>query len=471
MLGVEMYTTIKTLWERNTNKTQIAKLTGHDWKTVAKVIKRIERGDEYPVKKPHPKILDDYHEKILDWIERDLSGVRIYEKLKELGVKVSYATIKRYISGIKKRDNIFIRVHTEAGEEAQVDFGYVGITPDNTGKKRKTWVFNMRLSYSRQDYYEMVYNQRVETFIRCHINAFKYFKGVPEYVKIDNLKAAILEANYYSPIYQSLYKTFANYYGFKPQPCRVRQPNDKGKVESGIKYVKNNFVAGRKFTSKDDLDRQLKSWLERTCNKRIHGTTRKIPSEVFEAEEKAKLLPLPKQEFRMSDFGTRKVYHDCHIFVGYNYYSVPFEYVGKTVDIELDENLLKVFYQNKEIALHRRVKGEGKFSTVNSHYPKYKRYTETEYQEKYQVKMKEIGQYAEQMFFFMLEKNPVNWSRPVKGILSLNKQYTSCIIDMACKRAIAYNVHEYRTIKNICQNGSYSLPIEFNCEVVGYEHA
>ena len=88
------------------------------------------------------------------------------------------------------------------GEEAQVDFGYLGMSPDDTGKRKKTWVFNMRLSYSRLDYFEKVYDQKVETFIAAHIHAFEFFGGIPEYVKIDNLKAAILEANFYEPIYQ-----------------------------------------------------------------------------------------------------------------------------------------------------------------------------------------------------------------------------------------------------------------------------
>ena len=98
-------------------------------------------------------------------------------------------------------------MRTNSGEEAQVDFGYAGLTPDNNKKRRKTWVFNMRLSYSRLDYYEKAYDQRAETFMRCHINAFNCFRGVPEYVKTDNLKA-----NFYEPVYQRQYKDFADYY-------------------------------------------------------------------------------------------------------------------------------------------------------------------------------------------------------------------------------------------------------------------
>jgi transposase len=284
MIGVAMYITIKSLWEKHKNKSLIAKMTGHDWKTVAKKVKEIEEGKEYLAEKPHPRILDYHKEQILEWLEENLSGVRIHEKMQEEGIKVGYSTVKDYICQIKRRENIFIRMHTLPGEEAQVDFGYLGYTMYQ-GKKRKTWVFNMRLSYSRLDYYEVVCDQRVETFIQGHINAFNYFGGIPQYVKIDNLKAAILKANFYEPIYQELYKNFASHYGFHPLPCRVRRPNDKGKVESGIKYIKNNFFLGRKFTNEEDVKEKLTRWNTK-ANHSIHGTTRKVSQEIFEKEKK-----------------------------------------------------------------------------------------------------------------------------------------------------------------------------------------
>lgn len=470
MLGAAMYTTIKTLNEKGMNKSEISQATGHDWKTVSKVIKAIEEGKEYPEKKPHRSILDRFRGKIIELMEQGLNGPRIYQELKGMGIEAAYPTLKHYIAKIRKRERIFIRVHTLPGEEAQVDFGYIGITRDNNGKKRKTWVFNMRLSYSRLDYYEKVYDQRVETFIGCHIKALRYFGGIPEYVRIDNLKAAILEANFYEPIYQRMYKGFSEHYGFKPIPCRIYRPNDKGKVECGIKYVKGNFFTGRIFRDGDDVDRQLKHWQENTCNSRIHGTTRKIPREVFEQEERHKLKALPLEEFKLHESGTRKVYHDCHIYVGYNYYSVPFEYVGKVVEIELTEELLKIYYNYKEIAVHVRLEGKGNFRTQKSRYPEYKRYTETEYQERYQVKMAQIGEYAEQVFFRIIDERPNDWSRPVQGILSLIKRYPKEVVNLSCKRALAFGAYQYQTIKNICFNGSYVLPVEFNFEETEYEY-
>lgn len=467
MIGAAMFTTIKTLWEKHKNKSVIAELTGHDWKTVSKVVKLIETGIKYPARKPHPRILDPYKERIVEWLEKEgLTGLKVFERLRSEGLKAGYTTVKTYLADIKKRDEIFVRIQTLPGEEAQVDFGYVGLTLDNNGKKRKTWVFNMRLSYSRLDYYEKAYDQRVETFIRLHEDAFRYFGGVPEYVRIDNLKAAVLEANFYEPVYQELYNNFASYYGFKPIPCRIRKPNDKGKVESGIKYVKYNFFLGRTFKDGSDLDAQLRYWLDNTCNSRMHGTIQKVPREVFASEERPKLKPLPLEAFPMSTVGSRKVYHDCHVFIDYSYYSVPFEYVGKVVDIDISKELVRIFYQGREIAVHTRAAERGKFQTNKNHYPKYKRFSDTEYQERYQAKMSDIGPYAEQLFFVIIEKQPRDWSRPVQGILSLLKTYPKEIIDLACKRAVAFGVYRYQIIKNMCYNGSYSLPVEFNFEEI-----
>lgn len=169
----------------------------------------------------------------------------------------------------------------------------------------------------------------------------------------------------------------------------------------------------------------------------------------------------------MLKVGTRKVYHDCHIYVGYNYYSVPFEYVGKEVEIEVGKDLLRVYYQGRQIALHTLLAGKGEFSTDKSHYPKYKRYSDTEYQEKYQVKMAGIGEYAQQLFFLVVGHQPRDWTRTVQGILSLRKSYPAKVIDLACRRALAYDVYQYSIIKNICHNGSYNIPVEFNISLGG----
>lgn len=123
MIGVAMYTTIETLWKKHKNKALIARLTGHDWKTVAKRVKEIEQGKEYQPKKLHPRILDPYYEQIIERLEENLSEIRIHEKIQQKGAKVGYSTVKNYLALIKKQDKIFLRIHTLPAEEVQADFG------------------------------------------------------------------------------------------------------------------------------------------------------------------------------------------------------------------------------------------------------------------------------------------------------------------------------------------------------------
>jgi transposase len=185
-----MYTTIKTLFDRG---------------TVREVLKRIENGEEIQ-RKPVPTIIDQYKEIIDTKINQELSATRIYQDLSsDYGYTGSYDTIKRYIREYKKLNaKVYMVNNTLPAEEAQVDFGYVGKIPDPTGKLRKAWVFTMVLCYSRLMYSKIVFDQEVKTFIKCHQHAFEYFGGAPKIVKIDNLKAAILEANFTHLVYPLL---------------------------------------------------------------------------------------------------------------------------------------------------------------------------------------------------------------------------------------------------------------------------
>lgn len=175
-------------------------------------------------------------------------------------------------------------LHSLPGEEAQVDFGYIG-TIKVKGVSKKAWIFVMSLSYSRYMYVSITLDQSVKTFIRCHTEAFRFFGGVPQTVKIDNLKAAIVETDFYEPTVQRTYAAFADYYEFLPNPCRVYTPTDKGKVE------------------------------------------------LYEIE-KRKLKPLPAEDFIFSKSGTVTVRTDCHIVHDGNFYSVPYTYIGMDVDVK-----------------------------------------------------------------------------------------------------------------------------------------
>lgn len=463
MIEIGYFMTIITLYKQGESQRKIAKLVGHDRKTVRRIIKLYkEKGVIEPIRKQKESALDGYKELIIKLMEKDISGVRIHEELTKEGLKISYPSVARYLESIKGKNNVCVRFHTKAGEEAQVDFGYVGLLPSTNGKKAKAWVFNMRLSYSRLDYYEIVNDQKVETFLMCHINAFRNFGGVPKLVRIDNLKAAILEANFYEPVYQRAYKAMSEHYGYEIIPCRVRKPQEKGKVEAGIKYVKSNFFKGRSFSNKADVENQLNDWVKYKCNSRVHGTTKKIPQEVFLSEEKKCLKELPIKPYTIGILAKRKVCKDCHITVESSYYSVPYKYVGKLVEVHIREKLISILHEGKEIAVHTKSEEKGSFITNTSHYNKYKLFNpeSSEYRSSYQEKMKQIGGFAGKLFAVILDKKPNSWYRTTRGILSLKTLYDDHTIDLACKRALAFEITEYSTVKNICKTGSYNLPID-----------
>ena len=271
----------------------------------------------------------------------------------------------------------------------------------------------------------------------------------------NNLKAAILEADFYQPTIQKDYAAFAAYYGFLAQPCRVYTPTDKGKVESNVKYVKESCFKGRNFISIVEAKEFLSTWLRDIANKRIHGTTKKVPVEVFLECEQAKLSPLPKEDYILSNSKECNVATNCHISYKGNYYSVPYGYVGKTVNVVEMNGLLRIYSDKKEIALHSLATCEkGKFLTDINHYPHSKNITIDEILSRQKAEMNNIGKDASEFFDLYINANITNRKydyRAISGILSLRKKYSDENINSACARAILFNSINYKTIKNILE--------------------
>ncbi len=467
MLEVDMKTTIKTLFQKGYNKTQIGRMLGIDRKTVRKVLKENtdEKVTEQKVSETvWPSMLDEYREYIEIQLEKELSITRIHQDLqKEFGIECGYTTLRDYVAKLRKKTpHAYMVLHSLPGEEAQVDFGYIGTLKVN-GHPRKAWVFVMSLSYSRYMYVSITLDQSVQTFIRCHTEAFHYFGGVPQTVKIDNLKAAIVETDFYEPTVQRTYAAFAEHYGFLPNPCRVYTPTDKGKVESNVKYVKENCFKGREFNDLEEAKKFLSAWLRETANRRIHGTTGKKPENIFLEIEKNKLAPLPSQDFVFSKSGSATVRTDCHIVHEGNFYSVPYTYIGMDVDVIEVNHLLKIYYAGKEIALHSLCENaKGEHVTDKSHYPSTKNVSQEELLSSYREKMAQVGNGASAFLeaFKDTEMYQCHHYRSISGILALRKKYGDEAVDKACARACHYGNITYRAVKKICESGLYTLPLE-----------
>ena len=464
MKGVAMYYTVKTMLEQGKSISAVAREVGIDRKTVRKIRDRIKNGEiRTPVMKRRSK-LDNYKEEIIGYLEKGFSAVLIHQKLKEKGVDITYSGVKKNVRKLKGPKEAHVPIVSPPGKEAQVDFGYAGYF-NNGGKKVKTWIFCMRLSYSRYDYYELVTSQNVATFIRCHINAFEYFGGVPETVKIDNLKAGVLEANFYEPEIQHEYANMLSFYGSGPITCKVRKPEEKGKVEAAIKYVKNNFLKSLDTRDLKTARKKLREWMENICNQRIHGTTRKIPAEEFKNKEKPFMISLPAKRYERYVIEKRRVDRYGHVSYRYNYYSLPHKYVGEEVTIKAGGDILRIYDREyNEIAVHPIDKGTGNFITRQEHIPKTKQRKGSAY---YEEQCSQIGLGAVSFFRNLKSHKPHRYHRLIQGILSLRKYYTDSIINSACIRADRFGCYSFKSVKKICEEGLFEAPAEINTSAIG----
>lgn len=449
MYGVVMHNTIKTLLDQGKSQRAIARDLGISRKVVRRVKTELE-AKQAPSTYHRDKKLTAHEEQIKIYLDSKLSVVLIHQRLEQKhGLKVSYASVQRFVAGLKKQES-YVPLQTRVGEEAQVDFGYIGKFEDSKGKRIKVWVFSMVLSYSRYAYFEVVTDQSVLTFILCHIHAFEFFGGVPQRILLDNLKAGVIQPDFYEPILQEQYSEFLTHYGCVGKPCRVRKPEHKGKVESGIKYVKNNFVKNLEHRSYAQLAPDLEKWNTQICNKRKHGTTHKKPEAVFNQIEKAQLGQLPAQRYEIWQWEERKVNRLGHISFRSSYYSVPDKYVGKQLRVKSNGYLLKVYHDHQEVALHQLSKEKGTYVTRHEHLPVHKQPKGPDY---YQAKLEQIGPAAVAMLQAFLKLHPNHWKEKTQGILSLQRNYSPQKIENACQRALQFKSYSYLVVKNICQKG------------------
>ena len=275
-------------------------------------------------------------------------------------------------------------------------------------------------------------------------------------MKLDNLKAGVLSASIYEPVFQKEYASMLYHYGSSPIACRVRYPQEKGKVESGVKYVKNNFIKGLKTRELSEARNELTLWRDNSYNTRIHGTTKKIPYEQYIKKEKGSLKPLPEHRYEIFHIEERRVNKYCHITFKNNYYSVPHRYVGELVTVKSNGSIIKIYNSSMdEIAIHQIYDGVGEFITNISHNPVLKN---SMMEKDYISKANSIGFNAYKFFLNLRTRRPSNYRTMMKGVFALSDKYGSDAVDAACRRATEFSAFSYLSVKKICEDRLYDSP-------------
>jgi transposase len=396
--------------------------------------------------------------------EQGVEVAAIFQRLRDEHHYVgSYSSVWRFVNSLEpRRPEVVVRIEVKVGEEAQVDFGYAGLLLDaQTGKLRPAWAFVMTLSWSRHQYVEFVFDQKVATWLLCHQHAFAYFGGVPERVVSDNLKAAIVHAAWDNPAVQQAYRECGEHYGFLIAPCRPGCPQHKGKVEQGgVHYVKRNFLAGRKPTTIGDANRAVLQWCEHVAGQRIHGTTKQKPWLRFRQVEQAALHPLPDIPYEPSTWKQLKLHRDCYVVFEHAFYSAPYQLVGQALWLRAGTRTVELYDSTyQRVAIHDRATAPGQRLTRIEHLPPAKVPGLLLSRPLCQAQAEAIGPLTSAVVGALLAHRPEDRLRTAARLLHLADRFSAQRLEAACARAQAYGDGDYVTVKRILETNLDQRPL------------
>ena len=383
-------------------------------------------------------------------LEAGLSAQRIYQDLvSDHQFAGSYDAVKRYVRRLGQSSPLpFRRMESEPGQEAQVDFGQ-GAWVIEDGRRRRPHVLRVVLSCSRKGYTEAFWQQTTENFIRGLENAFRHFGGVVLALVIDNLRAAVSQADWFDPQLNPKVVSFCEHYGTVILPTKPAMPRHKGKVEAGVKYVQNNGLAGRQFESLTAQNLFLAHWEETVADTRIHGTTRQQVRSVFLAAEKPKLLPLPASLFPVFSEAPRKVHRDGYVEVAKAYYSVPPEYVRRQVWARWDAKLVHVYNERRQsIAVHVRQQ-PGRFATDQAHIHDHKRTIIERGADWLLDRCRLLGSAAGTWAEHLYQNRGPQSLRVLQGLLALAEKHPVDQLNQACQLALTHGAWHLRDLKGL----------------------
>jgi transposase len=340
----------------------IARQLGLDRKTVRRYIERGLEPPSYGPRPPQPRSTDPFlsylHERLAAY--PSLTAVRLWRELRERGYAGGYTAVKRTVREIRPEPikRFEVRFETPPGEQAQVDLARFEVAfTDEPGVTRIVWLFSLVLGHSRLIWARFVVHQDLQSVLRCHIAALEAIGGAPREILYDRMKTAVIGEDAEGlVIYNRSLLDLARHYGFQPRACRPYRAKTKGKVERPFRYIREDFFLGGTFRNLDDLNAQLRRWLDNVANPRVHATTQRVINEAF-AEEKPHLKPLPLAPYRAVLKLERRVSHEGMVSVAGNLYSVPDTTRRRILDVHVCADEIRIFENGAMVATHLPLEG------------------------------------------------------------------------------------------------------------------
>jgi transposase len=415
-------------------------------------------GGARPGRSPSASACEPYREFIEVALAKGRNAIAIWQDLVDgHGFTEKYASVKRYVRKLRGSSTPEARVviETSPGEEAQVDYGTGPMVRDaQTGKYRRTRLFVLTLGYSRKAVRFLVFRSSSRVWAELHEKAFRRLGGVTRVVVLDNLREGVLTPDVYEPALNPLYRDVLQHYGVTALPCRVRDPDRKGKVESGVGHAQKTPLKGLRFESLEDAQAYLDHWEERWADTRIHGTTKRQVATMF-AEERPALLPLPLEPFRYYQYGERTVHLDGCVEVEAAYYGAPPGWIGRHVQVQWNATHVRLLNPITGQLLREHLRQErGRHRIQDEDRPRRTPLSTQQLLHRAEKAGTHIGSLCQQLH----GKYGETAVRRILGVLALAKKYGVASTDDACAMASETGTCEYHFVRRYLEHNP-QLPL------------
>jgi len=403
-------------------------------------------------------VLDPYKDTILRMLRNyDYSATQIKQRICEVGYEGGYTTVKEFVRQIRPpKHKAYLALSFDPGDCAQVDWGYAGMINVGSTRRRLSF-FVMVLCHSRMLYVEFTLSETQEQFLACHEHAFEYFGRCPKRVMIDNLKSAVLSHPIgHQAVYHPRYIDFAGHYGFEICACNVRAPNEKGRVENGVKYVKSSFLRGLDIDQFSSINPAIKIWLDTVANVRQHSVTRQRPVDMFK-EELPILLPLTATPYDVGISRPITANSQFRITFETNHYSVPSEYASRRLIMRVYPEKILIYHENKLIAEHRRSYDRHQDYLIVDHQRELLQQRRKAREQQRLMHLLRLSQNGEE-YYKQLEKCRLNPAVHIRKIIALCEIYGNDAVGRAIDDALEYHAFSSEYIANILEQRARRLP-------------
>ena len=395
---------------------------------------------------------------VTGWVKDGLTLVKIGELLERRGTAVPYRTLARFAAAecgySSSRQQVTVPVADgKPGEEVQIDFGYLGMIPDGD-RRRKLHALVFTAVLSRYCFVYLTFSQTTAAVIAGCEAAWSFFGGMFTVLVPDNLKPVVDKADRLEPRWNREWLEYAQARGLVVDPARVRSPQDKGRVENGVKFVQVSFFAGEQFAGIEDGQRRAGDWCRIRAGMRVHGTTRRRPAEVFAQLEAPALLPAPEQPYRVPAWSEAKVQRDFHVRAQNAFYPVPYGLIGQQVTVRADGTLVKIYHRGQVIRAHPQQPAGGRASDPADFPPDtdvYARRDVGKLARMAAARGEAIGIYAARIL-----DTPLPWTRmrAVYALIGLARTYGTEPVEQARAAALELDVISVAKIKSIVEKGT-----------------